>query len=236
MGVILVVLSLLLLTYIAASVPIGVIVTTLYGGQVDIRSAGSGNIGATNVARVTSWQLAMPVLVIDVAKGLVPVLLAPLFWSGSPDGELALKVAVAAAAFGGHCFSLFLSFRGGKGVATGAGAMAGIAPLPTLLAALTWVGVLLVTKRSSVAALLSTALMLVYTWWLTPELTYVVLALAMGIAFRHATNIRRMMKGEEPTVVPPVHWGETHKPSVAQLLQQRPDGRPTKTPLEPDRD
>src|SRR5690606_36079791 len=121
------------------AVPVGVVVTTLFGGDEDVRREGSGNIGATNVARVHGWRLAVPVMILDVGKGLVPVLVAGWAWPGLlPGVELAWLTAVGLVAFLGHCYPIYLAFHGGKGVATGAGAILAIAPLPTLVAVATW--------------------------------------------------------------------------------------------------
>jgi glycerol-3-phosphate acyltransferase PlsY len=109
----------LVLVYLAAAVPFGLVLTTLYGGDVDVRAAGSGNIGATNVARTAGWRLGLVTLAGDVLKGAVPVAIAMAVQAGS-----AITAATGAAAFSGHVFPLTLRFAGGKGVATALGALA----------------------------------------------------------------------------------------------------------------
>jgi len=216
-------LCLLGLTYIGASVPFGLVVTTLYGDDTDLRSAGSGNIGATNVARVHGWGLAGPVVALDMAKGLVPVLLARTLW---PEAGLWWPGLIAITAWVGHCFSIFLEFRGGKGVATGAGALLAIVPLPTLGAAALWTALLAGTGRSSVAALASATALVLTCSWLAPEALPVVAALGLGVAATHIPNMRRLIRGEEEQVLRPVRFsrGATDGPSVEQLLEQGPGG------------
>lgn len=213
--------ALLLLTWLGAGIPFGLVVTTLYGGDDDIRSAGSGNIGATNVARVYGWRLAGPVLALDMGKGLVPVLFARLAW---PDATLLWLGLVGLAAFLGHCFSVFLELRGGKGVATGAGALLGIVPLPTLGAIACWVGLLALAGRSSVAALGSALALVAIVWVWVPAALPVVLLFALGIAATHTPNIRRLVRGEESAIVRPVRWGRADRQRAADLLDQPPAG------------
>lgn len=220
-------LSFLLLTYLLASVPFGLLATTLFGGDAQLRTMGSGNIGATNVARVTSWRIAAPVLLLDVCKGLVPVLIATNFWHFSALVQPWFIASTALSAFIGHCFSIYLGFRGGKGVATGAGALLAITPIPAVLATLVWGLILAISGRSSVAALSATAGMLLMTYTLDPSNLAVVSVIALGIALRHAANIQRLLKGEERTIVAPVRWGQPETVTAKELLSQRPDGRPT---------
>lgn len=202
-------LALLVLTALAAGIPFGVVITTLYGEDADIRDAGSGNIGATNVARVHGWRLAGPVLALDLGKGLVPVLFARVAW---PEAGLAWLGVVGFTAFLGHCFSIFLELRGGKGVATGAGALLGIVPGPTACGVVVWIGLLTLTGRSSVAALGATlgVVGLVGLW--VPEALPVVLLFALGIGATHTPNVRRLIRGEEDPIVRPVRWGRAAEP------------------------
>jgi glycerol-3-phosphate acyltransferase PlsY len=225
------------LTHLVAAIPFGLVLTTLYGGDDDIRSAGSGNIGATNVARVYGWRLALASLLLDVAKGFFPVLGALWFW---PDAGLWWPGAVAANAFLAHCYSVYLEFRGGKGVATGAGGMLAIAPLPTGLAVLVWGVVLAITGRSSVGALTASMALVGICFWLQPEAVPVVVLLAVGIGITHLSNIRRLMSGEEAQIVRPVRWGRASAavPDTADLVEQGPSGKPVGTSIwrEPVRD
>ncbi len=215
-------LLLLALVYVLAAVPFGVVVTTLYGGDVDLRTSGSGNIGATNVARVFGWRIAVPVLVLDMAKGLGPVLLARVLW---PELWPWFGGIVGAVAFIGHCWPVYLEFRGGKGVATGAGAFFGLAPLPTAIAGLVWGAVLAATGRASLAALVATLALVGLVARLAPDVAPVAALLALGVAIRHIPNIGRLVRGEEGRVVnPAVRWGRAAPPTAEEALAEGPSG------------
>jgi glycerol-3-phosphate acyltransferase PlsY len=214
----------LALTYLLAAVPFGLLITTLYGGDEDIRAEGSGNIGATNVARVYGWRLAVPVILLDVGKGLIPVVFAELLWPGASRWWFG---AVALTAFAGHVWSIYLSFNGGKGVATGAGVMLGLAPIPTLFAALSWSVVLFVSGRSSLASLVATGVLVGVIWQVDPTILPLGLLLAVGIFVSHTANIRRLIAGDEAAIVRPVRWGragnnQAEDPTL--LLERGPAG------------
>lgn len=214
------------LTYLLAAVPFGLLITTLYGGDEDIRAEGSGNIGATNVARVYGWRLAVPVILLDLGKGLVPVVFAQLLW---PDASRAWFGAVALTAFAGHVWSVYLSFNGGKGVATGAGVMLGLAPTPTLFAAAAWSVVLFVSGRSSLASLVATGVLVVALWYQDPAILPIGGLLAVGIFVSHTSNIRRLVAGDEAAIVRPVRWGRAGNrvaEDPALLLARGPSGGP----------
>lgn len=210
------------LTYLVAAVPFGLVVTTLYGDDVDIRGAGSGNIGATNVARLYGWRLAAPVVALDVAKGFAPVALAQLMW---PEWGGWWPGLVALVAFWGHCRSVFLEFRGGKGVATGAGGLLAVAPLPTLGAAAVWITVVAITGRSSIGALTAVLSAVGLVAWLDPQTLGLVGLIAASVAVTHISNIRRIVKGEEKQVINPVRWRRSvAAPTAEHLLEQAPSG------------
>lgn len=221
------VLAYLLIVYLVAAVPFGLVITTLYGGDVDIRRAGSGNIGATNVARVYSWRLAGPVLALDAAKGLLPVLLLPVFFS---EPSAWLEAAVVMTAFMGHCFPAYLDWRGGKGVATSAGGLLGVLPTPTLIAMGAWVATLLASGRSSIAALMAVLTAVAATAILDPSGLPLVVLIGVSVALTHISNIQRIVRGTEESVVKPVRWGrERPEDAVARdLLEQGPSGRSTR--------
>lgn len=181
----------LVLTYLLASIPTGLVLTTLFS-QVDITSQGSGNIGATNVYRLAGHRLGALTLAGDLLKGLLPVLLAPLLVDATWFAGV-----VALAAFAGHCWSAYVSFRGGKGVATAAGALLVLAPVPILLAAACWLGVVLAFKKSSLGALVAAALLQVLVAWLASPVLWVSLLLGAGVVWRHQANIRRLLAGTE---------------------------------------
>lgn len=213
----------LVFTYLLASVPFGVVLTTLYGGDADIRSSGSGNVGATNVGRVYGWKLGVPVLLLDLGKGLLPVLVASWILPGT---GLLFPACVGTVAWVGHCWSIYLGFQGGKGVATGAGAMLALAPKPTLGAAATWIALLALTGRSSVASLGATLTLVALVWVWVPGLRVFAALLAAGIIYAHMQNIRRLARGEEQAVVTPVRWGRkaVEEEDVEALLDSGPAG------------
>lgn len=193
----------LLLSYLLAAIPFGLAITTLYGGETDIRSAGSGNIGATNVARLYGWKLAVPVLLLDLSKGALPVLVGTTYW---PEHGLIWLLLLALAPFLGHCFSIFLEFRGGKGVATGAGVLLVLAPLPMLATVVLWAALLSFFGRSSMASLISALFLLALAAFMDLEALPAVLLLCAGIAYTHTANIQRLVRGEEKQVMRPVRW------------------------------
>lgn len=211
-------------TYLVAALPFGVAISTLWGSRVDIRRAGSGNIGATNVARVHGWRVAAPVLVLDVAKGLIPVALARWIW---PELDPWWPGLLAVVAFVGHCYPIYLDFRGGKGVATTAGAMLALSPWTALGAVALWVGLLRLTGRSSVAALGATAGLVGLVAWLDAAVLPIVGVLAAGIALTHLSNVRRLARGEEPTIVSPAQWGRRTEPRESSL-DEGPAGGPAR--------
>jgi acyl phosphate:glycerol-3-phosphate acyltransferase len=181
-----------LLTYLIGSIPFGVIVSTLLA-DTDVMGQGSHNIGATNVMRVVGPRYGAYTLVLDFLKGLVPTALAPHFF---PDAW-ALPGVVAIAAFAGHCWSCYLEFRGGKGVATGAGGLLALDPLTFVVLAGLWGLVFAVSRKSSLAALAAVAVLPFLAIYLSPETAWVGVVLAIGITFRHRENIRRLVAGKE---------------------------------------
>lgn len=186
-------LLLTILSYLLGSVPSGFIIGALSG--VDVRNAGSGNIGATNVARLLGKRLGLLTLVADVAKGFVPVLLAEKL--GMSDVGIAL---VAMAAFLGHLYPVFLRFQGGKGVATAFGALLGVAPPATLVLLVVFgIAVLFcrIVSLGSIAAALAAPFAL---WTLDYSAVLVLMSAFLGgmIVLRHRENIKRLLDGTEP--------------------------------------
>ena len=183
-----------LLGYAFGSVPFGLILAKL-AGKGDIRKVGSGNIGATNVLRTGSKPLAAAVLLLDLAKGFAPVWLA---WQYLP--EEAVPFAAVGAVIG-HCFPVWLGFRGGKGVATNAGVAFGIALEVGLAYAVVWLAMLAITRISSVAgmsAVIAAAVAAaVFGHW---EFVNALGAIAVLIVFLHRANIKRLVTGTEPKV------------------------------------
>ena len=179
--------------YLIGSVPFGVLVTRAMG-LGDLRSIGSGNIGATNVLRTGNKGAAAATLLLDGGKGAVAVLLARAF-----AAEDAVQVA-ALAAFAGHCFPVWLGFRGGKGVATFLGVLLALAWPLGLAACATWLVTAVVLRISSLSALVAAALVPVLALWLAPGAAALCVALAALIFWRHRANIRRLLAGTEPRI------------------------------------
>jgi len=184
---------LIVLGYLLGSFPSGVVIGRMRGQ--DVRREGSGNIGAANAARVLGRGAGATVAALDVAKGMLAVIIAR--WVGAGDATLAL---VALAAVLGHDFSLFLRFRGGKGVATSFGAAIALAPVAGVADAALWVAILLVTAISSIASLIALAVLpLIMALTGRPtvdvELAFVLFVVA---ALKHYENIGRLLRGTEP--------------------------------------
>jgi acyl-phosphate glycerol 3-phosphate acyltransferase len=193
---------LFLASYLLGAVPFGWLVGRAHG--IDISKHGSGNIGATNVGRVLGKKYGVLVFVLDFAKGALPVAAAKLLPDAGVPRE-ALTVAAGVAAFLGHLFPVYLKFRGGKGVATGAGVVAVLLPLPALAALLTWVVVVFATRYVSVASVAAAvALCVAHLFpapqpWAYPEsiVSTFCLVAASLVAARHAGNLRRLLDGTE---------------------------------------
>ena len=184
----------MLFGYALGSIPFGVILTRL-AGLGDIRAVGSGNIGATNVLRTGRKGLAALTLAGDFAKGLAAVLIA---WMWGPEPGLVAGLG----AFLGHLFPVWLNFKGGKGVATYIGVLAGVAPLVALSFALLWLGVAFTTRYSSLAALaaaVATPVLLALSQGVGPAVGLFTV-LTILVFLRHHANISRLMKGEESKI------------------------------------
>jgi len=186
------------LAYLLGSIPTGVLLARSKG--VDLRSVGSGNIGATNVARALGKGFGAITLAGDAGKGLVAALVAGMLLDdGSSSQGIRWIAAAGLAAFVGHLFPIWLRLRGGKGVATGLGVLLALVPWAGVAGAATY-AVLLAAKRiSSVGSLGGAAVAAAVTPLLTPEPSLRVLAATMfvGVVARHAGNIRRLIRGEE---------------------------------------
>ena len=182
-----------ILSFLLGSVPFGYLIGKLKG--VDVRKYGSGNIGATNVSRVLGKKYGLLVLFLDALKGAAAVLIARA--AGLPTEY---QVLAGISAIAGHCFSPWLGFKGGKGVATALGAFLVISPKTTLVAFLIFLAVLLTTRYvslSSITAALSYPLL--YKVFEKPSpFSFIVVSLgALLIVAKHHSNIRRLLKGEE---------------------------------------
>lgn len=182
------------LGYLLGSIPFGVIATRL-AGLGDVRSIGSGNIGATNVLRTGRRDLAALTLVGDAGKGAVAVALAAWLWGY----EAALFAGVAA--FFGHVFPVWLGFKGGKGVATYIGILLALDWVVGLTFCAVWLLVAFALRYSSLAALTAAAIAPILAFFLSgPQLTVAALALSITLFITHRENIRRLMAGTESRI------------------------------------
>ncbi|WP_375206308.1 glycerol-3-phosphate 1-O-acyltransferase PlsY [Hyphococcus sp.] len=191
----------LILGYLLGSIPFGLVITKA-AGLGDIRSVGSGNIGATNVLRTGRKDLALATLLLDSGKGAIAVIIAYLMgWRPEVAG---------AAAFLGHCYPVWLGFKGGKGVATFLGTLFALHFPAGIFAGATWLAVAFLLKYSSLAALVAaSATPLVLYAMGKPFYALAGLFMALLIFIRHKTNIARLLSGEEPKI------GEKKAPAAA---------------------
>ena len=181
------------LAYLLGSVPFGLLLTRLFGAG-DLRAIGSGNIGATNVLRTGRKGLAAATLLLDLAKGAAAVLLARMLFPGS-EALAALIVVI------GHCFPVWLRFKGGKGVATTMGVALGLAWPIGLAYAAVWLGVLAATRISSVGGMCAVIAAPIAAL-LVGEAVYapVLAVLALLVLWLHRANIARLRAGTEPRI------------------------------------
>lgn len=188
--------------YALGSIPWGLILTRAFTG-VDIRSAGSGNIGATNVRRTAGNFLGLLTLALDVLKGWLPAFLALLLAGrGDAAGDLGVSAA-ALAAFLGHLFPVYMKGKnGGKGVATAAGSILAVSPAALGLSLAGFLLAVAFSRRVSAGSLTGAALLPAGLWIFTKSPTFTALGalMAAGILIRHEGNIRRLLSGEEPRI------------------------------------
>jgi acyl phosphate:glycerol-3-phosphate acyltransferase len=185
----------LLASYFLGAIPTSYLVSRIFA-KIDLRQHGSGNLGATNLYRVLGWKYAIPVALFDVAKGAVPVL---VFAPQGSDSEL-FALACGIAAILGHVFSVFVGFKGGKGVATAAGVMLALTPVALAVAATVWALVVMLTGYVSLGSI-GAALVLPPAVFLlespTAELLWFDTLVAAGVIILHRRNIQRLLKGTE---------------------------------------
>ena len=198
----------LVASYFVGAIPTSYLAGRLFRG-IDLREHGSKNLGATNVYRTLGWKYAIPVGLVDIAKGVVPVLiLAPRV----SDSQL-FALGCGVAAIVGHVFSVFVRFRGGKGVATAAGVMLGLAPLALGVALVTWLVVLRLSGYVSLASIAAAAVFPLAVYLLErpdrPEILWLDGLVAAAIIWLHRANIRRLLNGTESRfgrrAAPPAH-------------------------------
>lgn len=183
----------LALGYLFGSVPFGLILTRTFRAG-DLRQIGSGSIGATNVLRTGRKGLALATVLLDAGKGAAAVLLVEQVWPGA-EGLAAIG------AIAGHCFPVWLGFRGGKGFATAAGVLGVLAWPVMLLCAAVWAMALTLSRISSVSSLSASVAAPVAAWLLgMPHVAVVMVVIAAIVAFQHRANIARLRAGTEPRV------------------------------------
>jgi glycerol-3-phosphate acyltransferase PlsY len=181
----------LLLGYALGSIPFGLILTRVFGAG-DLRNIGSGSIGATNVLRTGRKGLAAATLLFDASKGALAVVLASQWW----------PLAAPIAAFGaivGHCFPVWLGFKGGKGVATALGIALALSWPIALICAAVWLTIFALTRISSLGGMIATLTGPIAAWGLgRPELILPLAGIALVVLWRHRANIARLRTGTEP--------------------------------------
>jgi acyl phosphate:glycerol-3-phosphate acyltransferase len=186
----------LVASYLIGAIPTSYVAARVFGG-IDLRQHGSRNLGATNLYRVLGWRFALPVGLIDAAKGAIPVLVfAPL----ASDSELfALVCGITAVV--GHVYSVFVRFRGGKGVATAAGVMLALTPVALAVSLVVWVVLVYLTGYVSVGSIVSAAIFPLAVYLLEhpamPEILWLDIGVAAGIIWLHRSNIQRLLNGTE---------------------------------------
>ncbi|MGE7467849.1 glycerol-3-phosphate 1-O-acyltransferase PlsY [Bosea sp. NPDC003192] len=186
-------LAALVLGYLFGSIPFGIILTRLTGGP-DLRTIGSGNIGATNVLRTGNKKLAALTLLGDMLKGTVAVLLAGWLFGGK-----SAALAAGLGAFIGHLFPVWLRFKGGKGVATFLGILIGLKWSIALIFAAIWLSIAYLSKYSSLSALIASLLtpLLLWFWIRDAQAAGLMAILALLLWFMHRENIARLLSGRE---------------------------------------
>ena len=186
----------LIASYLLGAVPTSYLAARLFRG-IDLREHGSRNLGATNLYRVLGWRYAVPVGLLDAAKGLVPVLVfAPRVSSSELFALICGLVAVV-----GHVFSVFVGFKGGKGVATAAGVMLGLTPAALGVAVLVWAALVYLTGYVSVGSIVAATIFPLAVYLLEPPdqpaMLWLDIAVAAAIVWFHRGNIQRLFKGTE---------------------------------------
>lgn len=186
---------LLLASYLLGATPTSYLIARSVRG-IDLREHGSGNLGATNAFRVLGWKAATPIFLFDIFKGWLPAALFPL-WDGVEGW--AWPLAYGAAAVIGHVFSIYVGFRGGKGVATGAGVFLALAPTAVLAGLAVWLLLVFTTGYVSLASITAAVVLPVAVLIVqgANPIFYLALVLAAFVIYAHRSNVRRLLRGEE---------------------------------------
>jgi len=202
-------LTIVVTSYLLGSIPFGYLLVRIFRGE-DVRQTGSGNIGATNVARTGSKGLAIATLLLDALKGYVAVAHvfffarhhANHFLNSGPTLVYTLAALAGFCAIVGHMYPVWLRFKGGKGVATAVGAFLGIAPTGILVVLALFVAIVVVTRYVSLGSIVAAAAFPFAAWWLNPSTRSIAVlgllsASSLLIIIRHKDNIRRLLAGTE---------------------------------------
>ncbi|PID41075.1 MAG: acyl-phosphate glycerol 3-phosphate acyltransferase [Proteobacteria bacterium] len=186
------------ISYLVGAIPFGLVVGKLAG--IDIRTGGSGNIGATNVSRLLGKKCGLITLVLDCLKGFLPIYLASILTEGKPDSAL-IVTACGIMAVAGHMYPLYLGFRGGKGVATALGVFLFLSPPAIGISILVFAISVVLSGFVSVGSLLASAFFPFWLWLLgqPPSIVMTGFIIALLIWLKHHENIGRLLKGEEKT-------------------------------------
>ncbi len=181
--------------FVLGSIPFGYILARVFK-KIDIREHGSGNIGTTNVMRFCGKPIGIAVFIFDASKGFVPAFLS-VQWLGMNPAIIAGLAALL-----GHAFTPWLKWKGGKGVATGLGVFIGLAPLSAFSAFCAWIVILLIFKWVSVASMGAGAVLAISTLlhYCISSIFFFALVVCLLIVFFHRSNIRRLLRGEEPKI------------------------------------
>ena len=199
------IISIIILGYLAGSIPTSIILSKLLRG-IDIRDHGSGNAGATNTIRILGWKIGIAVIIVDVGKGVLATLLvSQLRIDPVPLSPDMLQIIAGSCAIIGHIWTVFAGFRGGKGVATGAGMLFSLYPVAGLICLVIFAGLLLLVRIVSVCSMVTAVSLPIVIlimnkfmkYSISNELLYFSILAAALIIYTHRSNIKRLLKGEE---------------------------------------
>lgn len=197
----------LLFSYLLGSIPNGYIFGKQFAGK-DIRNYGSGNVGATNVARVAGYKVGLLVAILDITKGFLSVYIAKSFLL--PEYSMTFVFIAAILAIIGHNWSMFLSFQGGKGVATSVGVILSLFPMSFIVLFIVWITMIFITKMVSVGSILGAiSLPISILFIYSSESSYIIFGIIIAalVIFSHRSNIKRILKGNENKMTWPPRKG-----------------------------
>ncbi len=193
-----------LLSYLIGAIPFSLLIARAHG--VDVRKVGSGNVGATNVLRSVGRAAGITALLLDALKGFLPAFLIPYAickYTGVPT-EPVIPIACAAAAICGHVWPVYLRFKGGKGIATSAGALIALAPSAVLVGLIGWIIILALSRYVSLASIMAAIIIPAVAWYLySPAgilLPCSLTAIGLLAIVRHRSNIKRLIQGNESKI------------------------------------